>query len=84
MIKNQSENTSHQIAYYEVPWFENTITKQFFSKDKRLKGIASLAVRLIIFPIIPIETVLQVVRKLLLRLKLLSPGGIILIINKNH
>lgn len=83
MIKNEMDGINYEVLYYDIPWFENTITKQFFSRDKRLKGFTSFIIRLIIFPIVPLETILQIIRKLLLKLRIISPGGIILAINKS-
>lgn len=82
MANMEMDSFSHEILYYENPWFNNTITKQVFSKDKKLKGITSILIRLLVLPIIPFELVLQVTRKLLLKIGILSPGGIILAINK--
>jgi len=83
MKLNNEDGIRYTVSYYEVPWFENTITKQFFTKDKKLKGFHSVGVRILIFPIIPLELILQGIRKLLLKLKILSPGGLILTIEKN-
>jgi len=84
MSKFEKGNIDHKISYYTIPWFENTITKQFFSKDKRLKVFYSIFLRLIIWPIIPIETSLQILKQLLLKIKVLSPGGIILTILQSN
>lgn len=82
MSKFEEEDYDYDISYYKIPWFSNTITKMFFSKDKNLKGLSSILVRLILFPAIPIEAVLQLLRQLLLKLQILTPGGIILTVNK--
>lgn len=76
--------SSYEISYYQVPWFENTLTKQFFSRDKRLKGIKSILVRILLLPLIPIEVLIQLTGKMLLALKIVTPGGIILTINKTN
>jgi len=78
----ESSNIEFEISNYKIPWFAHTVTKQFFSKDKRLNPFASILVRLIIWPIIPVETLLQVIRHFLLWAGFLSPGGLILIIKK--
>lgn len=80
--KTNVKNISHETSYYEAPIFSNTITKQFFTRDKNLSLIKSILVRLIIFPIIPIETTFQLIGKILLKLKILSPEGIILTIKR--
>lgn len=82
MKKLQASDFEYRISYYQIPWFAHTITHQFFSRDKKLSLLNSILVRLIIWPVIPIEAVLQVLRKLLLSLKLLTPGGIILEIKR--
>lgn len=83
MNKLQSQDFEYRISYYQIPWFAHTITNQFFSRDKKLSLLNSILVRLIIWPVIPIEAVLQILRKLLLSLRLLTPGGIILEIKRH-
>lgn len=82
--KMEAQDIDFEISYYDFDWFANTITKQFFTKDKKLKGIASIVMRIVVLPIIPIEIFLQVTRKVLLNMKVLSPGGIILTIRKGQ
>jgi 2-polyprenyl-3-methyl-5-hydroxy-6-metoxy-1,4-benzoquinol methylase len=72
----------YQILYYHTPWFNNTITEQFFSKDKRLHILKSILIRIVIFPIVPLEIILQVCKHAFLKIGILSPGGIILRIKK--
>lgn len=76
------EGIEHEILYYQTAWFTNTITKEFFSKDKKLTLLKSIAIRLVIWPIVPIEVTLQVMKHFLLAVKIISPGGIILKITK--
>jgi len=78
------KNIHPAVAYYKIPIFENTITKQFFSKDKRLSGIKSVLIRVLLLPILPIEFLLQLSKELLLFLKILTPGGIILRLTKEQ
>lgn len=84
MTNLKHKTINYKISYYRTPWFSNTITKRFFSKDKKLTPMKSVAIRLIIWPTIPIETLLQSLKWLLLTLGILSPGGIILRINKAY
>jgi SAM-dependent methyltransferase len=78
------EDMQSDVSYYKIPIFENTVTKLFFSKDKRLSGIKSVLIRVLLFPILPIEILLQLSKELLLFLKILTPGGIILRLSKEH
>lgn len=77
-IKLKRNSIHSEINYYRTPLFSNTITKQFFSKDKRLTLLESIIIRLIIWPVIPIEILLQSLKRILLAVGILSPGGIIL------
>lgn len=84
MSKLETEKVGFEILYYKTPLFVNTITQQFFTKDKRLKGFKSFLIRLVFLPVIPVEILLQITKHLLLQIGVLSPGGIILRINKLH
>ena len=84
MTKIETEKIDFEILYYKIPWFENTITQQIFTKDKRLKGFKSFLIRLVLLPVIPLEVLLQTTQYLFLLMGVLSPGGIILRINKRH
>jgi len=78
------ENLEYNINYYHIPWFTNTFSKIFFTRNKNLVGFDSIFKKLLLLIIIPIETIFQVIKQLLLKLKILSPGGIILtIVNRN-
>ena len=82
MANFDNEDLQYQILYYRTPWFNNTITEQFFSKDKRLSIIKSIVIRLFLLPLIPFEIFLQACKHFFLQIGLLSPGGIILKIKK--
>lgn len=85
LMKAWSEHElDYSIHTYEIPLFENTATQQFFSPDKHMKGIKSVLVRVLLFPILPIETFLQSLKFLLVQIRLLSPGGLILKIIKKR
>ena len=84
ITKLETQKINFEILYYKSPWFENTITKQFFTKDKKLIGFNSFLIRLIVFPVILLEIFLQITQHLFSQLGVLSPGGIILRINKQH
>jgi len=75
-------NENYEIGYYSTPWFSNTPTKQFFSKDKHGNFLKSLVTRLITWPVVIVEFVLQSLKWLFLKLNLVSPGGITLKINR--
>lgn len=80
--KSRHATIQHDILYYRTPWFSNTITKRFFTRDKKAALLKSIIIRLLVWPVIIIEGILQVVQKALLSLGLLSPAGIILKIHK--
>lgn len=82
MTKWQSEALDYEVSFYTLPWFTLTITREFFKPDKRFNLIESILIRLVIWPVVLIETCLQIVQKLLLRIGILSPAGIILKITK--
>lgn len=84
MNKIKTENVYFEILYYKIPWFANTITQQFFTRDKRLKGFNSFLIRLVILPIIPLEIILQLIKNLFLQIGILTTGGIILRIKNRH
>ena len=84
MAKLQTSKIDFGISYYHTEWFDNTITRKFFLRPKRLKGLRSVFIRLIIFPVLPVEILLQIIKHLFLKLGILSPGGIILRINKHQ
>lgn len=84
MLLLKADNIDFEILYYRSSWFDNTITKQFFTVNKRIKSYKSFMIRLIVLPIIPLEVLLQITRQLLLQIRVLSAGGIILKINKQH
>lgn len=71
-----------EILFYDIPLFRNTISQHFFSKDRNLSGIKSIFIRLAAFPFVLVEIFLQIFKTILLKLKLLSPGGLILKISK--
>lgn len=73
---------SHKISYYSIPLFTNTLTKTFFTRDKKASFVRSVLFRLIILPFIPVEVVLQLLKELLLAIGVVSPGGIILTLRK--
>ncbi|WP_243414808.1 methyltransferase domain-containing protein [Flagellimonas aquimarina] len=75
--KSKHVGISHEILYYRTSWFSNTVTKRFFSRDKKKSPLKSIVIRLLVWPIILIEGILQVFQKVLLSLGLLSPAGII-------
>lgn len=80
--KLKCQSLNHEVQYYKIPTFGNTLTRLFFTRDKHLTLIKSVVLRLIIWPIIPIETCLQILKFILLKLGMISPGGIILKITK--
>jgi SAM-dependent methyltransferase len=73
----------YEVFYYRTPAFSNTLTRAFFTKDKRLGLARSIAVRLLIWPLIPIEVLMQLIRWLLLETGILSPEGVILLIRNS-
>ncbi len=84
MMKNSKHlDIDFEIDHYSTPWFHNTLTRQFFTRDKKLPLAKSIAIRLVLWPIIPIETILQSLQWLLLKMNLLSSSGLILKIKKH-
>lgn len=79
-VMNQLKNSDLEFAIstYTLPWFANTVTKQFFKKDRRFKGMRSWWIRLVTFPVLPLEAILQMTKTLLLKIGTLTPGGLIL------
>jgi 2-polyprenyl-3-methyl-5-hydroxy-6-metoxy-1,4-benzoquinol methylase len=73
---------NYEILYYKIPWYENTVTNFFFNKFSRLSWGRQVLFTFIIIPIVFTETLLQVTKRLLLLMGILTPGGIILRIKK--
>lgn len=71
------------IFYYDIPFLEYSITKIFFN-FKKCNSIKSLLIRIFLLPIIPFEFISRVLQIILLKLKILTPGGIILRLKKNY
>lgn len=71
-----------EILYYDVPMFRNTLTRAFFKKDSKYGLLKGIAFRLVMLPFLPVEWGLQSLKWLLIRLKVVTPGGIILKIRK--
>ena len=82
MAELDDNTVDYEIFYYKPPWLNNSVTRHYFSKDKKLKLIKSIVIRLIIWPIIPIEISLEILKRLLMMPGWISPGGIILRIRK--
>lgn len=76
------DKTEYRTSFYDIKWWENTITKEYFTKDRHLNIIQSFLYRIVLFPFILIEISLQVMRKVLLRIGFLSAGGLILTIDQ--
>ncbi|MFT6442361.1 MAG: 2-polyprenyl-3-methyl-5-hydroxy-6-metoxy-1,4-benzoquinol methylase [Salibacteraceae bacterium] len=84
-LVNRSKYSSYtsKVDYYNIPAYNNTITKDFFSKDKRLSPLKSVIVRLILWPIVIIEVLLHIVKRSLISIGIVSAGGLILIIKND-
>lgn len=82
MEKLNYSGIEYEVLYYKIPWFENTITKFFFNKFSRLKGMQMVGIIVIIVPVTIVESLLQIAKRMLLQMGILSPGGIILRISK--
>jgi 2-polyprenyl-3-methyl-5-hydroxy-6-metoxy-1,4-benzoquinol methylase len=74
----------YDVSYYPAPFFSNTITEHIFKSHGRFKGVKLKVLRLLALPMIPLEAILQVIAFVLIKLKILSPGGIQIIIKKIH
>lgn len=70
-----------EVFYYNIPFLEYSLTKFFFNFRKH-HSAKSLVIRIFILPIIPFEFVSRALQIILLKLKILTPGGIILRLKK--
>ncbi len=70
-----------EVFYYDIPFLEYSLTKIFFNFRKH-NSTKSFIFRIFILPIIPFEFVSRVLQIILLKLKILTPGGIILRLKK--
>jgi len=83
LIENlKIENISSEVFYYKLPAFDNTIIKEYFSPDKNKSLVKSIFLRIVLFPYIIVEFLLVALRMLLLKIGILSSGGIYLKIIK--
>jgi 2-polyprenyl-3-methyl-5-hydroxy-6-metoxy-1,4-benzoquinol methylase len=65
----------YEIDFYRIPLFKYSIAELILTKSKNLKGIL---IRLLLLPILPIELISKLIQLLLIKLEIISPGGIIL------
>jgi len=77
------DNLIFHTSFYGIKLWENTITKEYFTKDRKLSTLQSILYRIILLPVIGIEIPLQLLSKLCLRLGLISAGGLILTIDRD-
>lgn len=82
MASSRYPTARFDISYYQTPWFSNTYTRQFFTKDRHLTLLKSILVRIALLPIVPIEVLLQTLKWLLIKIRVVSPGGIILTVHR--
>jgi SAM-dependent methyltransferase len=80
-IKAGFTESEIEIFYYDIPFLEYSLTKIFFD-FKKYNSIKSLIIRIFLLPIIPFELVSRILQLILLKLKILTPGGIILRLKK--
>lgn len=73
------EIRNYQIGYYWTPFLEYSIMGVLFQKPSGLKGILK---RIVILPLCVPELVLQSLKVFLKNFNMISPGGLILKINK--
>lgn len=66
-----------EILFYEIPIFQYTFSAFFFNFKEQNKPMQHL-VRLILLPILPLEWIFVLFHYILLKLGILSPGGITL------
>ncbi len=71
-------HTDYKILFYDIPLFSNTITKKVFTKQTKFSFSKSILFRLLSIPFIPVEIILQSFKWIFVKMKILSPGGIIL------
>lgn len=80
--KTCQENDKAEVLFYNIPLFEYSVTKSFFSKDKRVKGVTAILIRIIALPVLFVEWISKMIQLALRYLKILTPGGIVLKIRK--
>ncbi len=68
-----------RIDHYHIPLLEYSYTKIFFRKPTTFKGYF---LRIPLLFIIPLEILITIIKVIFMRIRLLSPGGIILEIKK--
>ena len=78
-LLNRLHIENYNINNYSSPSFQYSITKYIFSKPKNSKGVF---IKIIIFPLIPLETILGLVHFILIKLNMISSIGITIKINK--
>lgn len=71
-----------EILYYHIPLFKYSLVSMFLNIHK-YHSLKSVLIRVFILPILPFELVSKVVQYVLLKFSMLTPGGIILKLNKS-
>ncbi len=70
-----------EISYYRVPLFKYSLAEIFINFRER-HSFKSMIFRILLLPILPIELFSKVIQFVLLKMNVLSPGGIILRLRK--
>ncbi|MEN0003928.1 MAG: methyltransferase domain-containing protein [Bacteroidota bacterium] len=78
MEQVEGARLEYEVDYYQIPPWTYSLSKQYFSKDKRLSLPVSVLVRIVLLPFVLGELLLIGVQQLLLKMRVLSPAGIIL------
>lgn len=71
------KNEQIEILYYDIPLFQYTFSAFFFN-FKVKNALKHHLIRLVLLPFLPLEWIFKGIHFTLLKIKLLSPGGIVL------
>ncbi len=82
MSKIGISKNNYEISYYQHPLFEFSFTRSFFFVDREYKGISSILIRIIAFPLVMIELLTKIIQFGLYKFGLLSAVGLVLAIKK--
>jgi len=70
-----------EVLYYRLPLFQYSLTSAVFNFKKR-HSLKTILLRIIVLPIVALEIFTKVVQYVLVKIKVLTPGGIILKLKK--
>ena len=77
------QHSEIDILYYNIPLLKYSFLLQFLD-FRKYNNLKSILFRILIIPIIPFEILSKIIQVALLKIKVLTPGGIILKLHKNR